>query len=202
MHFANQEWFDRPEQKLLAQGADLRSGKADIVSPQGAVLARITNGGIVTPMRKQLAAGTRLVRLGGGGLPHLAVAGCWWLEWSQYQLVERAADARGLAMPVAMRLLACVPPEWNEMSVVVQARLKLPLLAYAGKSAPVVRKSPLRGVNEVLSGIDDNGSRPIEQLYIPGLTSPDLRHDCLMVEGYGHLPLDQSKAGYIIRVQG
>lgn len=103
-------------------------------------------------------------------------------------------------MPVAMRLLACVPPEWNDMTIVVQARLKAPLMAWCGFSAPVIRRNPKLGVNEILSGVDDSGIR-IEQLYIPGLTSPDIRHDSLMVEGYGHLPPEQSRAGYIIRIQ-
>ena len=200
MTFINQKWFDMPESRLLASGADLRSSRSEIVSPSGEVLARITNGGITAPRRVELSVATRIVRLAGGGLPQDAASGCWWLEWSQYKRVEVFADARGMSMPMAMRVLACVPLEWNEMTMVVQARLKLPLLAYAGASAPVVQKNPKFGVNELISGLDDVGAR-IEQLYIPGMTSPDLRHDAVMVEGYGHLPANLSRNGYIIRLQ-
>lgn len=198
MNFINQAWFDKPEARLEASGANLRSPRSAIVSPNGEVLMHITNGGIINPRRKALPAGTRMVRLGGSGLPHIAVAGNWWLEWQQYKLVEAFADRRGLPMPVAMRLLACVPPEWNEMTVVLQARLKVAVLAYAGNSAPVYDRDQRTGTSTYLSGSDGAGGA-IEQLYIPGLVSPDLRHDCLMLEGYGHLPKELSMQGYIIR---
>ncbi|MCX7285921.1 MAG: hypothetical protein NTX28_18110 [Novosphingobium sp.] len=197
---ANQDWFERPEARLQASGASPGNANTEIVSPAGDVLLRITNGGMLTPRAVELAAGTRIIRFAGSGLPHIALAGCWWLQWDQYKRVVQVADARGLSVQVALRLLACVPPEWNEMTVVVQARLKVPLMAYCGASAPVIRKNPRLGLNEILTGVDESGIS-IEQLYIPGLTSPDLRHDSLLVEGYGHLPPEQSRAGYIIRVQ-
>lgn len=200
MRAINQDWFERPESRLLASGGSPGNSTSEVVSPDGEVLLRITNGGIVSPRAVTVPAGTRIVRLAGSGLPHIALAGCWWLRWDQYKRVEQVADLRGLSMPVALRLLACVPPEWNEMTVVVQARLKVPLLAWSGVSAPVIRRNPQIGVNEILSGVDESGIM-IEQLYIPGLTSPDIRHDSLMVEGYGHLPPEQSRAGYIIRIQ-
>jgi hypothetical protein len=198
MDFINQAWFDKPEARLEASGANLRSPRSAIMSPSGDVLAYITNGGIINPRRTVLAAGTCMVRLGGSGLPHIAIAGNWWLDWQQYKLVERFADKRGLPMPVAMRLLACVPPEWNEMTVLLKTRLKVPVLAYTGNSAPVIDRDRRTGTSTYLSGIDDAGGL-IEQLYIPGMVSPDMRHDCLMLEGYGHLPQELSMRGYIIR---
>lgn len=202
MSFANQRAFDMPATLLAAQGGDVRinpaAQRSAVLAADGkTVLFRLTNGGISNPQRTVLLPGTRLVRL-GGGLPHDVASGAWWLEWSDYRKVERFADAKGVAVPLAVRLLCCVLLDWSAMTTVVQARLKLPLLAYEGLGAPAVERNPKQGTSELLDGSDAQ-ALGIRQLYIPGMTDPDLRHDALMIEGYGHLPAEQGRSGYIIR---
>lgn len=202
MAFENQRWFDLPSSLEEARGGDARLGprarQSEVVAPDGTVIFRITNGGITNPGRRVLAAGTRLVRLSSGGLPVQAMAGSWWMEWPSYQAIEQFADNQGVSLPVAVRLLCCVLLDWNEMTMIVQARLKLPLLAYEGFGAPALQRNPRLNASEYLDGRAAEALN-IKQLYIPGLSSPDLRHDCLMSEGYGHLPQDMSRTGYVIR---
>ena len=194
MAFVNQRWFDSPAALLMARGAD---PKAPIVAPDGTVLSWVTNGGIAAPGRVELAAGTRLVRFGGIGLPAAAIRGSWWLDWSQYRIVEDYADQRGIAVTLAVRRLCCVPLEWSEMEVVVQARLKAPLLAYGGVGAPARSYDARTKTTDV---IDPGASGiAIEQLFIPGLGSGDVQHDALMFEGAGHLDKQDSSRGYIVR---
>jgi hypothetical protein len=199
MAFINQRWFDRPDTLPTARG---ESSKAAIVAPNGEVLLYATNGGIVSPARTELAPGTRLVRFGSSGLPSIVVQGSWWLDWDNYKLVERFADQRSLPVAVGVRLLCCVPLEWSVMDVVVQVRLKSPLLAYSGASAPALVRDRKTGTTEYIDGFTSHTNPSIVQIYIPGLGSGDVRHDALMFEGYGHLAADASRSGYIVRPMG
>ncbi len=198
MDFVNQKWFDRHDALLMARGAN---SKAAIVSPEGSVIGWATNGGIALPRRRELAVGTRLVRFGSLGMPSMVVQGGWWLDWNQYNQVEIFADKKNLPVTVAVRLLCCVPLEWSTMDIVIQARLKSPLLAYAGAGAPAFQTDKKTGTSEFLDGLPDGRANAIEQLYIPGIANGDVRHDALMFEGFGHIDQKESRSGYIIRPQ-
>lgn len=196
MQYANQRWFDRHDALLMARGASSRN---PIVDPKGEVVAWVMNGGIKAPLGTVLQPSERLVRLGQSGMPSQVVQGAWSLRFSEYRKVELFANRRQLPMQVAVRLLCAVPLEWSSMDTVVQARVKSPLLAYEGVGAPAIQRHQKTKTVEFLDALTEGAGNPVSQVFIPGLGSGDVRHDALMVEGYGHLPPEQSRSGYIIR---
>lgn len=98
-------------------------------------------GGIQNPIRREL---NNIVVVGFDGMsrPSLAMTGKWWLEWSQYLRLETIARATSADLNTVFRELCYVPLEWNNLHVVVQARVVRPLLAYAGPGVPVAPISP------------------------------------------------------------
>ena len=197
MTFVNQHWFDRPAAHLEARGA---SARKPILGPNGETLGWVTNGGIANPVPTVLHPPERLVRFGQSGIPSVVVQGGWWLRYSEYLKAEQFADRRGVPVQVAIRLLCAVPLEWSVMDMVVQVRLKVPLLAYEGVGAPAIERHAHTSSFEVIDAAREGAGDPVAQLFIPGLGSGDVRHDALMLEGYGHLPPDQSRSGYFIRL--
>ena len=197
MEFANQRWFDRHDALPTARGGNSRDA---IVAANGDIIGWVTNGGIAAPVRAELLPPTRIIRFAGSYLPGTAMQGGWWLEFAEYRRVEAYADLRKIDVSIALRLLCCVPLEWNRMTCVVQARLRSPLLAYRGEGAPAIKIHKATKTTEYLSGRPDGaGGAPVTQLYIPGLGSGDLCHDSLILEGYGFPPESASRDGYIIR---
>lgn len=199
MTLINQEWFDRPESRLRAMGRNTalnpeRRGGPVVTSQGGIAQSLIANGGIIDPQSCVLPIHTKLVRFGSGVLvPHVA-AGEWWLEWRHYKIVEQYADGAGCSVPAAVRELCCVPLEWSDMTMVIQAQLIAPLLAYEGPGAPAT----VRGGAVHLDG-SKAANLGLKQLFIPGLGNPDLRRDSVMITGYGLLPHDLSRMGYVER---
>lgn len=185
MHFANQHWFDRPDALLEARGA-ARTGP--IAAADGS-LDWNNNGGILAPVRAELDAGTRLVRF-GRILPWLSIAGGWWLEWSAYRRVEAFADRYRLPVQVALRLLCCIPPEWSELNVVIEARTIAALLAYRGPGAPVRVTNKASGQMSFMAATADAAGEMVPQLFIPGMGSPDLRRDAILLTGHGLIPAE------------
>jgi hypothetical protein len=197
MSFANAHWFNRPECRLKATGykTDINpEGRyRDVVtSDLGIEMAMLTNGGLIDPQIRQLALGTVLVRFGSSVLIPQVAAGEWWLDFAQYQIVERHADANGLPVPVAMRQLCCVPLDWGAMTTIVQGRVIRPLLAYEGAGAPATGQKGTDYLDGSLAG-----QLGLKQLFIPGLSEPDLRRDSLLITDYGFLPHDLSRLGYV-----
>ncbi len=195
MNYVNQQWFDRHDALPMARGA---SSKSAIYSSSGDVVGYVTNGGIALPMRHILPAGARIVRF-GTILPWVAVTGGWWLEQTAYDRIKAWADSKGHSVQVGVRLCCCVPLDWSTMDVVVHARLKQPLLAYRGVGSPAVVKHHKTGTSERIDPQSDLNGVPVEQLFIPGIGNPDVRHDSLMVERTGNLPQEDARRGYIIR---
>lgn len=202
MDYANQRYFDDPASRVAAMGGDVRYSphprKSEFVAPDGKVIFRLTNGGISKPVKTVLPAWSLIVRIGRGPLPQEVAPGAWWMLWNDYKKIEKFADANGYSVPVAIRLLCCVLLDWNEMSLILQARLKIPLLAFSGPSAPAMERNPNLKTSEYLDAAKAK-ELGVRQLYIPGMTDPDLRHDALLIGGYGHLPPEQSRNGYVIR---
>jgi hypothetical protein len=195
MQAVNQHWFDRHDALPSARGA---SAKSAIVDPNGTVIGYATTGGIAAPQPVRLMPGTRIVRFGKIFFGE-AVGGPWWLEWRQYRRIEAYADQHGLSIQLAVRRLCCVALEWSTLDVVIQARLKSPLMAYSGVGAPVVVLHRPTHTREFLPVIADGQGSGVSQLFIPGLGNPDVRHDALMIEGHGYLPVQSGRQGYIIR---
>ncbi|WDF73077.1 hypothetical protein [Novosphingobium sp. KACC 22771] len=195
MTFANQRQFDAPGTKLRAMGYNTslnpQPHRPEVESIHCVKQSLLATGGIENPQERVVAAGTKLVRFGSGVLVPQVAAGEWWLDWGNYQIVEQYADAAGKSVPVAVRELCCVPLEWSDMTIVVQARVIQPLLAYEGSGASATVKEG----REHLDGMRAK-SLGLTQMFIPGLSDPDLRRDSLMVTGYGLLPHELSQAGY------
>lgn len=187
MEFANQYFFDGPSAYPEARGADR---KQPIVKPDGS-LDWVTNGGIINPVRHEIAVGTRLVRF-GNIMPHFAVTGGWWLEFAAYRKIEEFADRYRMPVQVALRLLCCVPPEWSQLTVLMQARTIAPLLAYRGAGAPVTLVNKTTKQTSFMAVTADASGNIVPQLYIPGTASRDLQRDAILLEGTAFLPAETS----------
>jgi hypothetical protein len=185
MEFANQRFFDLPSALLEARGADRKQpvAKAD------GTLDWVTNGGIIAPQRHEIATGTRLVRF-GNITPHFAVAGGWWLEFSAYRKIEDFADRYKMPVQVALRLLCCVPPEWSQLTVLMQAHTIAPLLAYRGSGAPVTLVNKTTKQISFMAVTADASGQIVPQLFIPGTASRDLQRDAILLEGTAFLPAE------------
>ncbi|MEM8725073.1 MAG: hypothetical protein AAGE86_06090 [Pseudomonadota bacterium] len=193
----NQEAFDRPETLKLASGQQLgrlrHFDHGDGYSPDGGL-----NGGIVAPKRLLIPAGTTLVRFGGSPwrdarpfVPKVA-SGEWWLDWPNYRTVERHADKLGESVAYAIRHLCAVPDDWSDMSFLIQGVTRSPLLAYTGEGRAAVTKT---------ATIDPRaaGKPRLDQLFIPGLSSPDLRKQAILIRGQTFLDPAMSKAGALAK---
>jgi len=108
--FRNQQAFDDPKSRLAATGVDLRRSNA-ITDPQGRILAHAQTGGMLSPVRHEIAAGAKLFRFGSrtAGVARVA-AGAWWLEQSAFDQLFRFAQVWELSIGMAMRLLCLVRP--------------------------------------------------------------------------------------------
>jgi len=189
----NQEAFDRPQTLMMARGQQLGRLRhlpaGDGYSPDGGL-----NGGIIAPKRHLIPAGTTLVRFGGSPwrdarpfVPKVA-SGEWWLDWPNYKVVEAYADKLGESVAYAVRHLCAVPDDWSDMSFLIQGTTRSPLLAYTGEGREAVTKT---------STIDPRsaGKPKLDQLFIPGLSSPDLRKRAILINGQTFLDPAMSKRG-------
>lgn len=194
----NQEYFDRPETLRLARG-EMVSHRPEargwqILDASGHVAVEGTNGGILNPRAITIERRSTLVRFGNAPFASDVAGGSWWLDWSNYKIVERFADARKIPVASAMRMLCAVPVEWSTMTMLVQATARSPLSAYIGRGnlATVVSRLGVRSI------VDPNSysQQQVEQLFIPGLSSPDLRKASVFITGTLMLPQDESIKGY------
>lgn len=194
MGFINQEWFDRPSSIARARGdidAEQRRRELPVTLANGAAFTPIASGGMIAPREHVIAIGTRLVRFGKGPLTPDAAGGDWWLEFAEYRKIERYADAHGISVPFAVRKFCCVMPEWNDMTMVLQARGMQPLIGYRGLGAPVTAKG------QVVFDAKVGEELGVMQLFIPGLSVGDVRRETVFITGYGFLPNEASTLGYV-----
>jgi hypothetical protein len=210
----NQRWFDVPGTNERARG---ESGSAALVGPDGQVIATVSNGGIAGPVETTLVEGTFIARIGSKrlvrpdrygvlrpavnlsnrGLFATTAAGEWWLDRDNYARVRAFAQHKGVGLPVAVRLLCCVPLEWSDLDMIVEATLKQPLRVYRGlANAAHVKAGKF---TESLPPIPDHRGQQVEQLFIPGLCSPDVVHDTLMITRQQFLAPELGRRGYVIR---
>lgn len=167
--FVNAEAFNRSNGRGLAMGTDF-SRKNAIVDSRGNVLAYAQTGGVISPSRFELREGDVIYRFGGRGAPiDRIAAGAWWIERSQLDTLLAFANVHGLALPMALRILCLVPPEWSDLGTMIRARVRRPLLAWRGLGNSVlVRKTD--GLGDVrLPSANEIAARRVYQLWIPGL---------------------------------
>ena len=180
--FANQAAFDRPASRLAATGVNLSPSRA-IVDLQGRVLAHAQTGGIIQPQRHSLASGARLFRFGSSRqAPHEVARGGWWLEAREFERLVSFANAHGVYLGLAMRLLCLVPPEWSDATQLVRARIARSLLAWRGLANTVI--TPIAGGLGTLRLPHQNeiSARRLQQLYVPGLAEQSPIDPVLTIE--------------------
>ena len=175
MSFINQLAFDDPTCFQLATGQNM-GARGAVTDGQGNVLFRLQTGGIIAPQKRELAAGDVIYRFDSTrkGNARAAMNGGWWVERDQFDRVIRFAQINQLSDPMAARILLGVPPEWNEMNLLVKCRLKEPLLAWRGLANSVFAPHPGGGPQVVMLHQNANSERRLHQLFIPGL-SPQSR---------------------------
>ncbi|HYI83661.1 MAG TPA: hypothetical protein VEX11_10675 [Acetobacteraceae bacterium] len=191
MAFRNQQAFDDPKSRLAATGVDLRRSNA-ITDPQGRILAHAQTGGMLSPVRHEIAAGAKLFRFGSrtAGVARVA-AGAWWLEQSAFDQLFRFAQVWELSIGMAMRLLCLVPPEWSDATLLIRARAVEPLLAWRGLAMSVVTPAKAGGAPVRMPHQNDIAARRVYQLFIPR-TAYDPHVQPLTVEQ--DYPLDSAAA--------
>lgn len=185
MALANERFFQGDE--ALAQATGMTLGYAmqqrysqPLTDSKGRPV-RKPEGGIIDPVRVTLSPGEVLVRYDGTSRPSLAVRGGWWLRWAQYERLTLIARAAAIDLDEVFRELCYVPPEWNNLHVVVQVRVTAPLGAYEGPGVPVASIVPTLAVSNIV------GREPILQLFVPGLAS-DAGKYAIAIEGQGFQP--------------
>ena len=171
----------------------------------------LPNGGIIDPREHKIKEGTTLIRFGGfpkmyqretasfvdGGAQYFGsqtASGEWWLDWENYKTIQDHADRTRESVTYVLRQMCAVPDEWSDMSFVIQAVSRSPLLAYKGHG----RAANIRDKSGKLTGrINPTAVNAplIEQLFIPGLNSPDLLKRAIFVHGKGFLDSGMSKKG-------
>jgi hypothetical protein len=195
--FANQAAFDRPESRAAAAGINLSPAQA-IVDPQGRVLAHARTGGMIHAERHPLWNGTRLFRFGRSKQsPQEVARGAWWLEAREFERLVSFANAHGIYLGLAMRLLCLVPPEWSDATQLVRGRAACSLLALRGLANTVV--TPIAGGLGTLRLPHQNeiSARRLHQLYIPGLAQQSSLEPAIAIERVFALDPKSSVEGFL-----
>lgn len=175
MSFANQTAFDSPDSRRMAMGVDLRTASA-ITDRFGTVLLHKQTGGMLSPVRHEIAVDAKLFRFGGAAAgPDKVAGGAWWLDQQGFDTVFSFAQVWNLSIGMAMRILCLVPPEWSDATLLIRARAAAPLLAWRGLANSVVTPAKGGGAPVNLPHHNDIAARRLHQLFIPGLAalSPD-----------------------------
>ena len=189
----NREYFDRPQSLQLARGVQL-GRMAHLPGGDGYTKDGGQNGGMRAPKPKLIPPSTVLVRFGGSAhrdarpFATKVASGEWWMDEFRFKVLEAWANAKGESVTYAVRQLCAVPDEWSDMSYMIKARTRSPLMAYAGYGRPAVSGK---------STIDPRKDHrvDIEQLFIPGLASPDLQKAALLIIEDKFLDSGMSKKG-------
>jgi hypothetical protein len=195
--FANQAAFDRPESRAAAAGINL-SPSQSIVDLQGRVLAHARTGGMINTQRDTMWNGTRLFRFGRSTQsPQEVARGGWWIEAREFERLVSFANAHGIYLALAMRLLCLVPPEWNDATQLVRARVARGLLAWRGLANTVV--TPIaNGLGTLrLPHLNEISERRLHQLYIPGLAEQSPIEPAIAVERVFVLDPKTSVEGFL-----
>ena len=154
-------------------------------------------GGIRNPRRVEIAAGTKILRFGIAPDASRVASGNWWLDWENYAQVERMADRKGGGIAAMARLMCGVPTDWGGelgMTMLVQASVKQPLSAFRGEGAVAESVNVYGVISRIDPGLYSDGL--FEQLYIPGLSNPDLRKAAIHIVGARFVTPGESRDGY------
>jgi len=152
---------------------------------------------MLSPTRFALTPGTAIYRFGGKRSPREIGKGAWWLERREFEQLINFANAHGISVGLAMRLLCLVPPEWNDASVLVRARVAQPLLAWRGLANTVVTPAS-EGTGFVrMPHQNELSARRLHQLHIPGLNERGAVDPLISLEHVFHLDPGDSARGFL-----
>lgn len=155
-------------------------------------------GGIKNPRPVEIPAGTTILRFGIAPNAGAVAGGNWWLDWGNYAKVEAMAARKGGGIAAMARLMCGVPTDWGGelgMTMLVQARTLEPLSAFCGEGG-VVESDNVYGVHTRIDPtLYTDGL--FEQLYIPGLSNPDLRKAAILIKGWRMVTSSESRDGYL-----
>lgn len=168
--FANQTAFNNPLSRMQAMGKNTRPTAA-FVDTRGKPLIYPQTGGMINPQREEIREGAVLYRFAAGSAKLTdAVTGGWWVHKKEFDQIFSYAQQKGVAVPMAARMLCCVPPEWSDMGTLIRATVREPLLAYKGLGNHVVQ--PVAdGLGSVKMTANNHiAALRLYQLFIPGLS--------------------------------
>lgn len=100
----------------------------------------IQNGGLERPQETNMPPGVYYRffgtinhnRYGAAG----SLAGNWWLDFGNYQVIRQWAEERDISLARAARQLIVIPDAWHDCGYVGKAVLRTQLRAYVGKGKP------------------------------------------------------------------
>jgi hypothetical protein len=201
--FANQAAFNHPFSRMQAMGKNTRPSAA-IVSPSGKPLIYPQTGGIINPVREELRVGAVIYRFAGGSAKlNDAVTGGWWVHKKEFEQICNYAEQKKITVPMAARMLCCVPPEWSDMGTLMRATVREPLLAYKGLGNNVSQptKDGLGNVN--MTAHNHIAALRLHQLFIPGLsdvakaTADRVMPGALLVERHWKFTKEEANRGWL-----
>jgi hypothetical protein len=201
--FANQAAFNDPLSRMQALGKNTRPAAA-IVSTSGKPLIYPQTGGMLNPQREEIRTGAVLYRFAGAAvkLPEAATGG-WWVHKKEFEQICNYAQQKNIAVPMAARMLCCVPPEWSDMGTLIRATAREPLLAYKGLGNNVSQpmKDGLGNVN--MTAHNSIAALRLHQLFIPGLsdvaktTADRVFPGALLVERHWKFTKEEANRGWL-----
>lgn len=201
--FANQTAFNDPLSRMQAMGKNTRPSAA-IVSPSGKPLIYPQTGGMINPQREEIRIGATLYRFASGSSKlNDAVTGGWWVHKKEFEQICNYAEQKKITVPMAARMLCCVPPEWSDMGTLMRAIVREPLLAYKGLGNNVSQpmKDGLGNVN--MTAHNHIAALRLQQLFIPGLadvakvTADRVMPGALLVERHWKFTKEEANRGWL-----
>jgi hypothetical protein len=200
LEFLNQAAFDHPSSFEMATGQDL-DAKTSFTDQRGKILFRAQTGGIISPQRFEIHEGETLHRFAAGWKDALgAMEGGWWVERHAFERILRFARINDLTDPMAARILLGVPPEWQDMGVMVRVRVRRPVLAWRGLANTVITPHKDGGPMVTMLHQNANSERRLNQLFIPGLFPQggwSLAHEAFSFEGEWRFSKAEAMRGWI-----
>lgn len=148
--------------------------------------ARVSrSAAVASPVEYRIPKGTHLYRFGQNGVPELVAMGEWWIDGDTLREIDTYARTRGISTREGIRQTCYVPAEWSALDIVVHARTVSELLAYRGRGGVVSVKNK---IGQTTTHMAAQGDQRVQQLYIPGFASGDVRRDALGYIGFSFLP--------------
>lgn len=201
--FANQSAFNNPLSRMQAMGKNTRPTAA-FVSPQGKPLIYPQTGGMLNPQREEIRVGAVLYRFASSSAKLSdAVTGGWWVHKKEFEQICSFAQQKDITVPMAARMLCCVPPEWSDMGTLLRATAREPLLAYKGLGNNVSQATSDGLGNVNMTAHNHIAALRLYQLFIPGLneaaqaTADRVLPGALLVERHWSFTKEQANRGWL-----